>query len=167
MIREKKNSVEVTVLSKGVKLLGEIETNSDLLIEGEILGSVLSNGKVIITKDGYVKGNVTANSVELFGKCDGDIHADAAVVIGGTSLYKGRVACATIEIQKGAVFMGDLKSINNNSSEDVFKEESKVLNIKSLSKPDSILNQNLIINRAGFELDNGLNDEPTTSQAYW
>jgi cytoskeletal protein CcmA (bactofilin family) len=108
MIRNREKNIEVTILSKGVKLSGNIETNSDVLIEGEIQGAVSSNGKVIVTADAFVNGNIIANSLELFGKCLGEIFVQRSVVMGNTSFYQGEVTCESIEIQKGAKFTGEV-----------------------------------------------------------
>jgi len=159
----KNKNIEVTVISLGVKLVGAIETFCDILIEGEITGPITSKGKVIVAKEGVVKGNITGQSVELKGLCVGNIIAQSSVILAESAYYEGTVSCESIEIQKGAKFIGELISTKKSLSEINISEESKVLDINSLTSKTS----SLMSKESSFSSHNK-NEEPRAlAQGYW
>jgi cytoskeletal protein CcmA (bactofilin family) len=161
MNKDKINSVEVTILSKGVKLVGQIDTATDLLIEGEIHGPITSFGKVIVSKDGVIHGNVQAKSLELYGKCQGDVLVESYVVLGGSSFYKGSINCENIEIQKGSKFLGQLNSIEKFEKSFEANIESKILDINSFNKLSSVTTI-----EQKSEIKNSYMNEPVETESY-
>jgi cytoskeletal protein CcmA (bactofilin family) len=83
---EKDNAAESTsLLSKNVKIEGEIQGPENLHIEGYIKGSIKLSGDVFVGNTGIVEADVEAkNIVKLIGDC----------------------SAASIDIKEGAVFEG-------------------------------------------------------------
>jgi cytoskeletal protein CcmA (bactofilin family) len=132
-MKSNKNTFEVTLLAKGVKLKGDLQSLSDVRIEGEIDGSVVTQGKVIISEEASVLGDVSASSFELHGKFKGNISIDDHVILAGTSNFEGIVLCKSIEIMKGSKFLGKINSHDGQSSFEDKGFDDKVVNLKPIN----------------------------------
>ena len=62
-----------TLVSAGTTLKGDISSNSDLRIDGTIVGNVNSAAKIVIGANGSVEGNITGNQADIVGKVTGNI----------------------------------------------------------------------------------------------
>ncbi len=125
-------SDEVSVITEGTVINGDISSNGSLDIRGEISGNVACNGKLVVT--GTVNGN--SNSSEFFAdaaKIEGEVVSTGTVKIGLGSVIIGNVTSTSaviagaikgdidvqgpVVVDTSAVVMGNIKSrsvqINN------------------------------------------------------
>ncbi|HTT97905.1 MAG TPA: polymer-forming cytoskeletal protein [Rhizomicrobium sp.] len=97
----------VSVISKALKITGQLESTEDIRIDGEVNGDVRAVS-VTVGNNARVKGNVYGDTVELAGTVEGKIEAKK-VVLGGTARMTGDVVHADIKIESGAFIDGHLK----------------------------------------------------------
>lgn len=96
-----------SVISKALKITGQLESTEDIQIDGEIDGDVRGVG-VKIGSNAKVKGTVYGDEVELAGTIDGKIEAKK-VILNGTARMTGDVVHQDIKIESGAFIDGHLK----------------------------------------------------------
>ena len=96
-----------SVISKALKITGELESTEDIQIDGQIDGDVRGVG-VKIGQNARVKGTVYGEDVELAGTIEGRIEAKK-VVLAGTARMTGDVVHQDIKIESGAYISGSLK----------------------------------------------------------
>jgi cytoskeletal protein CcmA (bactofilin family) len=96
-----------SVISKALKITGQLESTEDIQIDGEIDGDVRGVG-VKIGNNAKVKGTVYGDEVELAGTIDGRIEAKK-VILTGTARMSGDVSHQDIKIESGAFIDGNLK----------------------------------------------------------
>jgi len=96
-----------SVISKALKITGELESTEDIQIDGQIEGDVRGVG-VKIGQNAKVKGTVYADEVELSGTVEGKIEAKK-VIFTGTARMTGDVWHQDIKIESGAYISGNLK----------------------------------------------------------
>jgi len=96
-----------SVISKALKITGQLESTEDIQIDGEIDGDVLGVA-VKIGNNAKVKGTVYGDEVELAGTIDGKIEAKK-VILTGTARMTGDVMHQDIKIESGAYIDGHLK----------------------------------------------------------
>jgi len=97
----------VSVISKALKITGQLESTEDIRIDGEVNGDVRAVS-VTVGNNAKVKGNVYGESVELAGTVEGKIEAKK-VVLNGTARMTGDVVHQDIKIESGAFIDGHLK----------------------------------------------------------
>lgn len=125
-------SEEVSVITQGMIINGDVISNGSLDIRGEIHGNVTCNGKLTVT--GTITGN--SNSSEFFAdsaRVDGEVTSTGTVKIGLGSVVVGNVTSTSaviagaikgdidvqgpVVVDTSAVVMGNIKSrsvqINN------------------------------------------------------
>ena len=96
-----------SVISKALKITGELESTEDIQIDGQIEGDVRGVG-VKIGQNAKVKGTVYGEEVELAGTVEGRIEAKK-VFISGTARMTGDVSHQDIRVESGAYINGSLK----------------------------------------------------------
>jgi cytoskeletal protein CcmA (bactofilin family) len=97
----------VSVISKALKITGQLESTEDIHIEGEIDGDVRGVA-VRVGNAAKVKGTVYGNEVEVAGVVDGKIEAKK-VVLTSTARMSGDIIHQDITIQSGAFMDGHCK----------------------------------------------------------
>ena len=96
-----------SVISKALKITGELESTEDIQIDGQIEGDVRGVG-VKIGQNAKVKGTVYGDDVELAGTVEGKIEAKK-VLISGTARMTGDIWHQDLKIESGAYVNGNLK----------------------------------------------------------
>ena len=103
-----------SVISKALKITGQLESTEDIQIDGEIDGDVRGVG-VKIGNNARVKGTVYGDEVELAGTIEGRIEAKK-VILTGTARMSGDVSHQDIRIESGAFIDGHLKPESGKST---------------------------------------------------
>ena len=57
-----------TLIGAGTTIKGDISSNSDLRIDGTIIGNINSNAKIVIGSSGVVEGDIFGNNADIVGK---------------------------------------------------------------------------------------------------
>lgn len=86
---------------RGNCMAAEVELNAERL-----LGSIVSEGSVKISRDTVVIGNLTAASAVIAGAVKGDIDVTGAVMIDCTAVVKGNIKAKSVQVNDGAVIEG-------------------------------------------------------------
>ena len=102
----------------GTEITGDIVSDSNLLIEGEIIGNVSCSGKVMIGTSGKIKGNLVCVNAEVDGAMDGELTIENLLVLHSTARIKGDIQTLKLTIEEGAYFEGAcvMKSPVSNTS---------------------------------------------------
>ena len=100
-------SMGVSVISKSLKITGQLESTEDIRIDGEVEGDV-RGVSVTVGSGAKVKGTVYGNAVELSGTIEGKIEAEK-VVLTASAHMSGDVLHQDIRIESGAYIDGHLR----------------------------------------------------------
>lgn len=98
------SSHSVSVISRALKITGQLESTENIRIDGEIEGDV-RGVSVAVGSNAKVKGSVYGEEVELAGTVEGKIEAKK-VVLTSTARMSGDVIHQEISIQNGAFIRG-------------------------------------------------------------
>jgi cytoskeletal protein CcmA (bactofilin family) len=96
-----------SVISKALKITGQLESSEDIEILGEVEGDVRA-ASVRVGQGAKVRGTVYGEEVELSGTVEGKIEA-RKVVLTSSAHMSGDVVHADVSIQSGAYINGHLK----------------------------------------------------------
>ncbi len=87
---------------------GEIRSDEELLVDGEVEGTVESRSLLTIGANGKLKANVKAREVIIFGAVRGNIEATDKLAIRDQGQLIGDIKTAGISIDDGAYFKGSI-----------------------------------------------------------
>jgi cytoskeletal protein CcmA (bactofilin family) len=97
----------VSVISKALKITGQLESTEDIRIDGEVEGDVRAVS-VTVGSGAKVKGTVYGTAVELSGTIEGKIEAEK-VVLTSSAHMSGDVVHQTLKIESGAYISGNCR----------------------------------------------------------
>lgn len=100
---------EVANIGKSVVVKGELSGSEDLLVDGQVEGSIALRGHTLtVGPNGRVQANIEARNVILYGRVDGDIQASDRVELRKSASLSGNISTARISIEDGAFFKGGI-----------------------------------------------------------
>jgi len=97
------------VLGKSVVFKGQIQSREDLIIEGEVEGTIeMPEHRLTIAADGDVHANVNAREIEVIGSIEGRLEAVDKVYIRRGAKFIGDIHAAGIIIEDGGYIKGNI-----------------------------------------------------------
>jgi cytoskeletal protein CcmA (bactofilin family) len=106
------NEARLSVLAAGTRIVGELETDGVVKIEGELEGSVRAQGQVLVAKGGLVKGDIATRQAIIAGEVHGGVFADERVELQATSHVEGDITAPRIVVEEGGRVNGHIKMAN-------------------------------------------------------
>lgn len=107
-IQENADKID-TLIGQNTKLIGKVEANGTIRIDGEIDGDVVVDGNITIGTDGKITGNINGNNIFIYGTVHGNIKCREYLRLGNTAKLFGDVEVKTLIIDENAVFQGKCK----------------------------------------------------------
>ncbi len=100
-------------LTLGSKIEGNITADSDFRIDGEVIGNIHCNGKVVIGTHGQIKGNILCTNAEIIGAVIGDFQISETLTLRATAKITGDVSAKNLVVEPGATFNGSCSMKNS------------------------------------------------------
>ncbi len=94
------------IIGNGTLIKGEIESNGDIRIDGQVVGSVKSTGKVVIGQNGIVEGEINCKTADFSGIVKGTVNVEELTTMKSTSKMEGELNTKQLFIEVGAIFTG-------------------------------------------------------------
>lgn len=113
------------MIGPGTKIVGNIETNGDIRIDGNIEGNINSKGKVVVGNNGFVKGEVICSNAEIAGTVHGKMAITELLSLKASSKVSGDIKSGKLSIEPGALFTGTCSMGNTASTGPVINREEK------------------------------------------
>jgi cytoskeletal protein CcmA (bactofilin family) len=101
-----------TIIAQGVRVEGDFHSQGDVIIDGEVSGSVETKSALTIGETAKIHADVKAASAVVAGEVVGNIFAGEMLELLATSHVKGDIVTGRISVAAGAqvngrVSMGD------------------------------------------------------------
>src|SRR5260370_307122 len=95
-----------TVIGSGVKVTGNLASESDITVDGLLEGSITTTGDVTIGMNATIKGNIEGTNVTVAGNLKGNITATGEATLRETGHVNGDIRAGGIAISSGGIFIG-------------------------------------------------------------
>lgn len=99
----------LSILAAGIRVVGEIETDGVVKIEGEVEGSVRAEGQVLVAKGGVVRGDISTRQAVIAGEVHGGIFGDERVELQPSSVIDGDITAPRIVVAEGGQVNGNIR----------------------------------------------------------
>lgn len=96
----------VNLIAAGATIKGEITTDGDIRIDGTIIGTVNSKGKLIIGKTGRIEGEVNCRNADFSGEIKAKVNVSELLSLKSTCKLIGDIVANKLAVEPGAVFSG-------------------------------------------------------------
>ena len=96
-------------IGKAVRIIGDVHSEEDLFIDGEIQGLLdVKGSKLTIGPNGKAKSDVQAREVVISGQVQGNVEAQQKITIRKEGSLVGNIKTAGIIIEDDAYFKGSI-----------------------------------------------------------
>jgi cytoskeletal protein CcmA (bactofilin family) len=95
-----------TVIGTGVSVTGDLTSESDISVDGLLVGSITTSGDVTIGVNANVKGNIAGTNVTIAGTLKGNISATGEARIRETGNLHGDIKSTGLAVSSGGIFIG-------------------------------------------------------------
>jgi cytoskeletal protein CcmA (bactofilin family) len=123
-------SKEQNRISAGTIITGDIQAKGGFRIEGTLKGTLKTAGKVVISKGGFINGNLNCQDADFEGKFSGKLIVEQTLTLRATAVIEGEVIAGKLAIEPGAAFnascemKGAVKSLKKESENGKQEEKS-------------------------------------------
>ena len=105
----RRSSGQSATLGESIRVQGEIHGDEDLIIEGEVDGSVhLDKHSVTVGRSGRVKADIHGRTLVVEGKVQGNLFADEQVVVRSSGEVRGNITSPRVSLEDGSKFKGSI-----------------------------------------------------------
>jgi len=91
-------------IEKNTKIKGDITSEADFRIDGKLEGNLSTSGKVVIGKDGEIKGKVECVNADIEGNFNGELRVKDLLSLKSSAIIDGTVVVAKLSVEPGATF---------------------------------------------------------------
>lgn len=121
---------EINIIRKGTEIKGDVTCSGDIRVDGILIGTLKSEGKVVVGTTGSIEGNISCRNADISGYVNAKIVVNELLMLKSTASIVGDIKTNKLSIEPGADFTGackmgtEIKGIKQNDKQ-VFGEEAK------------------------------------------
>ena len=106
MKNQTNTSSTINMIGNGTIINGDIQSKSDIRIDGILKGSVKTEGKLVVGSSGVVEGDVFCSDADISGEIKAKITVSKLLSLKSTSKLNGDIITNKLSIEPGASFSG-------------------------------------------------------------
>ena len=98
----------ISIIGPGMTIVGSVETDGTVRIEGTVDGSIRAGKAVVIGKQGLVTGDISTQDAVISGRVEGTLVAASRLELQSTCHIDGEVHTRRMQLEEGAVLNGNV-----------------------------------------------------------
>lgn len=95
-----------TVVGPSVKIQGDLNSEGNIKIEGQVTGKVKTTQNVYVSESAQIVADVIAGTCTIAGEVQGNVKVSSTLILLGTAKLTGDINCAVLRVEDGAIFSG-------------------------------------------------------------
>ena len=107
------NVNEVSRISTGTVVKGEINSPNDIRVDGSFEGKIISKGRVVVGENAIISGDIICENVDLWGKMTGNLVVKDTLALKEGCSVKGNLNIKRLIVELGARFDGNCKMLDD------------------------------------------------------
>lgn len=100
------DSNSVNLIGAGTSIQGDIQSTSDIRIDGTLKGTINTKGKLVVGPSGNIEGEVNCQQADISGNVRGKIVVTELLALKATAKLSGEITVGKLAIDPGADFSG-------------------------------------------------------------
>lgn len=115
-----------TIIGAGVKVDGTFTAFGNVIVKGQLLGSLKTESDVNVQEGGSVDADIKAKNATIAGEVDGNLKVEEKIQLASTAKVTGDIDCQVLSIEEGALLQGKCNvggGESSNSEEEIETEQ--------------------------------------------
>lgn len=126
MAKTNGNDINTTnIICAGTKIIGDVISDGNIRIDGELEGNLKASGKVFIGNTGVIKGTVSCKNSDIAGKLEGRLEISELLSLKATAKIFGDIFTGKLAIEPNAIFTGTCNMTDKNSNAEIQKQQKQ------------------------------------------
>lgn len=106
---ETETATAINLIGAGTEIIGDVNSNGDIRIDGTLKGNLKTAGKVVIGETGKVEGEINCKNSDVLGAINGKIKVGELLSLKATAKVFGDITTKKLAIEPGSQFTGNCK----------------------------------------------------------
>ena len=103
---ENLNTQAETVVGPSVKIQGDLNSEGNIKIEGQVTGKVKTSQSVYVNQGAKIAADMLAGNAVVGGEVQGNIKISGHLILQSTARITGDISCSILRVEDGAQFSG-------------------------------------------------------------
>ena len=105
-MKKTETKAAVNMIGAGTIITGDIVSKGDIRIDGTLKGSVNTEGRVVLGREGMIEGDVICKDADISGTINAKITVSQLLSLKTTAKLNGDIITNKLSIEPGAAFSG-------------------------------------------------------------
>jgi cytoskeletal protein CcmA (bactofilin family) len=106
LMKKEETKAAVNMIGAGTVITGDIHSKGDIRVDGTLKGSVITEGKVVLGKEGVIEGDVECSTADISGMIKAKITVSQLLLLKTSAKLNGDITTNKLSIEPGAEFTG-------------------------------------------------------------
>jgi cytoskeletal protein CcmA (bactofilin family) len=121
------NGPAETVVGPSVKIQGDLNSEGNIKIEGQVTGKVRTSQSVFVIPGAIIAADVLAGNAIIGGEIQGNLKIAGHLILQSTAKVLGDISCQILRMEDGAQFSGKcVMGQNGNGKKSLVKTEPEI-----------------------------------------
>jgi len=98
-----------TIIGAGVKVEGTFNAVGNVVVKGELVGSMETQSDVYLMEGGVIEANIKSTNAIIAGRVKGNLKVEEKIELNSTARLSGDIDCQSLSIEEGAILHGKCK----------------------------------------------------------
>jgi cytoskeletal protein CcmA (bactofilin family) len=100
------NTPAETVVGPSVKIQGDLNSEGNIRIQGQVTGTVHTSQSVHASEGSKIMADVVAGNAIIAGEVQGNMKISGSLILQPTARINGDISCAVLRVEDGAQYTG-------------------------------------------------------------
>jgi cytoskeletal protein CcmA (bactofilin family) len=105
-MKKGETTAAVNMIGAGTVITGDVFSKGDIRVDGTLKGSVLTEGKVVLGREGIIEGDIECKDADISGTIKAKISVSQLLSLKATAKLNGDIITNKLSIEPGAEFTG-------------------------------------------------------------
>jgi cytoskeletal protein CcmA (bactofilin family) len=106
LLEDNLSSPAETVVGPSVKIQGDLNSEGNIKIEGQVTGKIKTSQSVFVNQGAKIAADILAGNAIIGGEIQGNLKISSQLILQNTAKLNGDITCEVLRVEDGAQFTG-------------------------------------------------------------
>ena len=118
-------SQSINIISESTSIKGDITSEGDIRIDGQLIGNIEAKGRLVIGPKGRLEGEINCSTIEVSGYIKGKIKVSELLTMKSSAKINGEIIANKLSVEPGSLFTGTCSMGNSDNRNEKPKPEEQ------------------------------------------